>query len=262
MNCNIGLVSIAGEYEVGFNETPALLKSAEKQLASCGFNVITANEVIYNDKTVEIAKKHFKTYDIDVLCVCVGTWSEDHNLLDLMEDLDVPVILWAFPAVDTGSLCGVQQICCVLKELNRQYFYVYGVADDKKVIKEIGEISRAVALINKLRYTKIGSVGGRIKGMTEIAFDEFELKEKTGVRIINIDSDELKNSYEDSCIDEAIKYWQNIKKNVGKTTSKDEHFIAPIAKISPGQNTAVGIGLFFSTLSIALYADTSSIASM
>lgn len=101
-----------------------------------------------------------KDKDIDVLCVCVGTWSEDHHLLDLLEYVDKPVILWAFPGVDTGSLCGVQQICCVLKELDRQYFYVYGHGDDKKASCQIFNISRAATLRNRLRHVKIGSIGG------------------------------------------------------------------------------------------------------
>ena len=64
-----------------------------------------------------------------------------------------------------------------------------------KVLEEIGQIARAAALKDRLKYVKIGSIGGRVKGMTEIAFDELEIKDRTGVRIVNLDEDELVEAF-------------------------------------------------------------------
>jgi len=224
----IGLVSLAGEYEVGFDKTPDLLKSAWVSLENAGFQVVFSNTVIYNGTTMKKAANDLKGSEFDVLCACVGTWSEDHHLLDLLEYINKPVILWAFPAVDTGSLCGVQQICCVLKELNKEYFYVYGNVDDAEVIAEIGRISRAVALRNKLRHVRIGSMGGRIKGMTEIAFDEMEIKDRTGVRIVNLDESELVEAFESTDKEQAREYWADLKTKAGKVTALDEHGIESV----------------------------------
>jgi len=224
----IGLVGLAGEFEVGFNETPALLKRCKEQLTACGFSLITAEDVMYNGETVKRAVDAFKCKDFDVICVCVGTWSEDHHLLDLLEYYDKPVILWAFPSVEAGSLCGVQQICCVFKELNRPYYYVYGHPEDKDVLREIGKISRAAALHNRLKHVKIGTIGGRVKGMTEIAFDELEIKDRTGVRIVNLDEDELTIEYNKTVESDAREYWENLKLQAGKVSSGDAHGIESI----------------------------------
>lgn len=244
---NIGLIALAGQYEVGFSETPALLERVGAQLdksgcnfssninsnfssnignntscnISCNVNIIKVDEIIYDGASLAKAVNELKNREIDVLCVCVGTWSEDHHLLDLLDYINKPVILWAFPATDTGSLCGVQQICCVLKELGRKYFYVYGQPEDNEVLKEITEISKAVALSNCLKRVKIGTIGGRIKGMTEIAFDELELKDKTGVRIVNLDEDELITAYNCADNNQALEYWNKFKSGAGKVTSGD-----------------------------------------
>ncbi|NJD04210.1 MAG: hypothetical protein FIA99_16825 [Ruminiclostridium sp.] len=225
---DIALVALAGQYEIGFKETPALLKGAGEQLEKSGYNVLKAETVMYDGASVDSVVAALKSKDFDVLCVCVGTWSEDHHLLDLLDYFDVPVILWAFPGVETGSLCGVQQICCVLKELDKQYFYVYGQPDDRKVLKEIGDISKAVALSNRLKRVKIGTIGGRIKGMTEIAFDELELKDKTGVRIVNLDEDELIAAYGSTAHSYAEEFWNNLKPKVGKATASEEYGIEAI----------------------------------
>ena len=220
---NIGLIALAGQYEVGFDDTPALLKSAGEQLEKSGYNLIKSEDVMYDEASVSKVVDALKNEDLDLLCVCVGTWSEDHHLLDLLDYINIPVILWAFPGMETGSLCGVQQICCVLKELGKQYFYVYGQPEDKEVLREISEISRALALSNRLKHVKIGTIGGRIKGMTEIAFDELELKDKTGVRIVNLDEDELIAAFNNTDEGYAAEFWNHLKSKAEKVTASDEH---------------------------------------
>jgi hypothetical protein len=38
---------------------------------------------------------------------------------------------------------------------------------------------------------RIGAIGGRVKGMTEIAYDEFSIKQKLGARVVNLDEKEM-----------------------------------------------------------------------
>lgn len=228
MNPKIALIGLAGEFEVGFSETPDLLEKAAENLRSKSYEIIKSDDVMYNSTTVAKTVEFLKGSEFDILCVCVGTWSEDHHLLDLMDYFDKPVVLWAFPAMETGSLCGVQQICCVLKELGKKYFFVYGNADNGKVADEIGIFARAVALANSLKHVKIGTIGGRIKGMTEIAFDEFEIKDKTGVRIVNLDEDDLMAEYIKISESEAGEYWEALKSKVGKVTASDAHGVEAV----------------------------------
>jgi hypothetical protein len=111
MKINIALTGLAGQSEVGFDKTPELLQKVGLQFRKSGFNVIDAGNIImYDSGSVAKTVAALKGKDFDLLCTCLGTWSEDHHLLDLLDYYDVPVILWAFPAVNTGSLCGVQQI--------------------------------------------------------------------------------------------------------------------------------------------------------
>ena len=47
------------------------------------------------------------------------------------------------------------------------------------------------ALERVMGKARVGAIGGRVKGMTEIAYDEFSIKEKLGARVINIDEKEM-----------------------------------------------------------------------
>ncbi|MBP8933057.1 MAG: hypothetical protein KBG67_01340 [Candidatus Atribacteria bacterium] len=213
----IGLVGMAGPLEVGFSETPSILLRMKNQLEKIA-PVLTNLNILYDLQTVQNAANFFANHDFDLLCVGVGTWSEDHYLLDFLEYYNKPVVLWALPAVESGSLCGVQQICCVLKELDKPYFYVYGEPEDIKVHQKIHEISMAVALLNYLRRSRIGVIGGRVKGMTEIAYDELEIKAKTGVRIVNLDDDELTESVINADRLSASELWNIVRQKVGMIT--------------------------------------------
>ena len=223
MDPKIGIVGLAGKFEVGFEETPDLMIKAAENIRGNGGDVTTVPGIIYDHKSMLAAADLLKNRAIDILCVCVGTWSEDHHLLDLLEYIDRPVMLWAFPAVDTGSLCGVQQICCVLKELGKRYFYLYGESEDRALGMKAVRISKAAALKNKLRHVKIGNIGGRVKGMTETAFDEMEIKEKTGVRIAGINEQELAAafSYSDKKAAEAL--WDDTMTKVGSVKCSRDH---------------------------------------
>ncbi len=206
----IGIVGLAGQYEVGFAQAPDLMKQSVKALTEHGYSVADTQIVMYDLATMRQAACALESSDFDVLLVCVCTWSEDHHLLDLLSIIDKPVILWAYPNVESGSMCGVEQICVVFTELGRPYNHVYGEPGDPAVTREIGSVAAAAALKNRLQTVRIGTVGGRIKGMTEIAFDEFEIKKRTGVRIVNLDENELSAASEKVALQEAEREWERI----------------------------------------------------
>ena len=89
----------------------------------------------------------------------------------------------------------------------RPYGHVYGTPDDVEAARKVRLYARAAALESKLKTVRVGTVGGRIKGMTEIAFDEFEIKKRTGVRIVNIDENELSEASARVSLAEAEKAW-------------------------------------------------------
>ncbi|NSW75277.1 MAG: hypothetical protein HPY68_00615 [Candidatus Atribacteria bacterium] len=217
----MGLLGLAGKLEVGFGEALSLVKRLGTVLGQFG-DVVSPYLVLSDAETVREAIRFFQGQEYDLLVVAVATWSEDHHLLDFLEVLPCYVLLWAFPAVDTGSLCGVHQIACVLKELGLPYAAVYGEPEDELALQEARVIIRTLALRRFLRTVKIGVIGGRIHGMTEIAFDELELKARTGVRLINLSEMELVGRVENVDVWRAEEEWQEVKARVGVVNSVDE----------------------------------------
>lgn len=220
MKIHAAIIGLAGEFEVGFADAQTLISAVAAQLATAGLTVGDP-QLVYDDQTVEAAAARLSGQATDVLVVCVATWSEDPLLLDLLEAVPVPVIIWAFPAVETGSLCGAHQICSVLKELGKSYFFVYGHPDDRRAVAQVMTTARAAALYRQMRRVRIGTVGGRVKGMTDIACDELEIKRIIGARIINLSESELTAVFEQVAPDKAKALWRETSARAGSVLVLD-----------------------------------------
>lgn len=191
MKINVAAVGLSHPFEIGFDKAPALLDQTAEQLASIGVDCFNTGVVMHNLETVQAAAAALKGVDADVLLICVASWSEDHHLLDLLGYVDLPVILRAYPARDTGSLCCVHQIGAVFTNIGKGYEFVFGKPEDPACAQKVKDIAVPYALESMLQKLRIGTLGGRVKGMTEIAYDEFAIKEKLGARIVNMDITEM-----------------------------------------------------------------------
>ncbi len=191
MKVNIAAVGLGHPFEVGFNESEVLLNTTAATLNAQGINCTNIGVVMHDLDTVKQAADRLKNTNMDVLLICIATWSEDHHLLDLLSYIDKPVILRAFPARDTGSLCCAHQIGAVFTDIGKGYEFIYGEADDVNCALKTKDIATAYALVNCMGKVRLGALGGRVKGMTEIAYDEFSIKQKLGARVVNLDEKEM-----------------------------------------------------------------------
>lgn len=196
MNIKIATVGLACPFEVGYDLAGELLTTTAEKLTAHGASCHNTGVVMQDLDTVKQAASALESSDADVLLICIATWSEDHHLLDLLSYVDKPIILRAYPARDTGSLCCAHQIGAVFTDIGKGYDFVYGEADSDTCVKKTMSIAASYALVNTMNKVRLGTVGGRVKGMTEIAYDEFSIKQKLGARVVNIDETEMLRTVE------------------------------------------------------------------
>ncbi|MBP3579812.1 MAG: hypothetical protein J6K12_01050 [Clostridia bacterium] len=213
MKLNIATVGLAHPFEVGFDDSENLLNTTSKALKEVGVDCISTDVVMHDLDTVKKAAQVLKTKEFDLLMICIATWSEDHHLLDLLSYVDKPVILRAYPARETGSLCCAHQIGAVFRDIGKTYEFIYGDADSIECAEETKKIATAYALKTVMSRTRVGAIGGRVKGMTEIAYDEFSIKQKLGARVVNLDEKEMTEKVAAMSDAEAEKILQE-KKNI------------------------------------------------
>jgi L-fucose isomerase-like protein len=218
----VGFFMMVHPYEEGAEKAPELFRRALGNLIKIGAEVVEADEVVEDEKSALRAAKKFKKNGIDLLCLVEATWSSDYLALDILEEIEVPIITWALPGIRTGSLCGTQQLDCVLTELRKTYKFVYGAVEEENVYQKVKKYARAVSLKNHLRTTRLGLIGYRIPGMTEVTFDEYELKSLFGPRIVHLGIDKFKESLSKISHKEVEPTWAKVKARVGKVNTNEE----------------------------------------
>jgi len=219
----IGLFFIYHPLEEGTEKSDIIISKVKEKLSNRNVDLIIYSKVVMDERTSKEAGKYFNENDIDILCVVAITWFSDDLVQDVLEYVSKPIITWGLPSVNSGSLCGIQQLDSVLNELNRTYFFIYGDMDDEDIYNKILTISKAASLYDLLKFSSFGLIGYRTSGMTEVTFDEIGLKKKIGPKIIHISWDVFLKEVEKIDINEAKRNWKKISEKVGKV-SNDERF--------------------------------------
>jgi L-fucose isomerase-like protein len=224
----IGFCIIQNPFEVGADKSKFFLENAASLFSKYEVQFLSFNEIIDDDRKTEKAGQFFYENNIDVLLSIQTTWSNDYHIMDILEYVDVPVILWAIPGMENGSLCGIHQLGVVLSEIEKKYVIFFGEIDDVPTHNKIISFAKAAALKKYLRKQKLGLIGYRTTGMTEVTFDEFELKKKFGPRIVHFGINKILDLVRDVPLKKATDLWNEIKSYGMQINVSDEDGILSI----------------------------------
>jgi L-arabinose isomerase len=217
----IGFAVIRHPLEEGGEKAPEILAAGARALRAAGLDVVEAPAFPEDPASAVTAGRHFYDQRVPAIVLAAATWSADPNLLDMLEECNVPVVTWALPGMNTGSMCGCQQFGYVLKELGRPCRFVFGEPDQPHVVGAIREYASAVALAAELRKSRFGLVGYRVPGMTEVSFDEVELKATIGPRTIHYGLDTVETKMSEIAEADALSVWRQRLGHVSNVNVKE-----------------------------------------
>jgi L-fucose isomerase-like protein len=195
--------------EVGADRAPQAAKDLATLLANCGCEVVELGSVDSPSRATAagrlLAERH-----VHAVAFAAASWFEDYLVLDLLEECALPVLLWALPGMETGALCGCQQLTAFLEQLAAPYRAVYGPLEPDAHSKRALEYLRAAALRAKLRRARVGLLGHRVPGMTETAPSEFALKKALGPRVAPLDLVQLLARADEIPDEQVRSAWQDL----------------------------------------------------
>jgi L-fucose isomerase-like protein len=117
--------------------------------------------------------------------------------------------------METGALCGTQQLTCYLKQLAAPFDCVFGSLDDPGAQRRALCYLRAAALRSRLGRARIGLAGQRIGGMTHTSPNEFMLKQAVGPRVVPLDVPLLLSRAAAFTAEETRPLWQQVTARAG-----------------------------------------------
>ena len=222
-NIRLGLAVVASPLEVGADQAPALLDNLQTSLSNRGkLSLFPHQTPVKSAQDAVRAGREFYDKRVHAICIAAASWFEDYLVLDMLEECDVPVIIWGLPGMETGSLCGTQQVGYMLKQISKPYKLLYGHLTSESEVKRLLEYASAAAVRYHLRRARIGYLGHRVEGMTETTVHELALKKVFGPRIVGIDSQVFLDGVAGIESKAVQGRWQEIKKRVGSVKCGDD----------------------------------------
>jgi L-fucose isomerase-like protein len=250
----LGITSVASPLEVGADQAPALLErlvATFEKAGPDGLRVVRSQAPVTDPASAVAAGRLFYDERVDAICAVAASWYEDYLVLDLLEECRVPIVAWSRPGMETGSLCGQQQLCYMLKALAHPYLFLFDEVEAPDARERAWDFARAAALRNRLRRARIGYLGHRVEGMTETTAHELALKRTFGPRVVGIDSQVFLERAAHVASGPLAADWQALKGQVGRVTATDEAGLESLQVeralrevISEGGLAAVAVGCY------------------
>ncbi len=205
----IGVGALSSPLEIGAERAPGAARNLAVLLEAAGCEVVPLGQI--GDVAQAIAGGQLLAQSrVDAVALATTSWYEDYLALDLLEEAPVPLLLWSLPGMETGALCGSQQLTCFLKQIDHPYACVFGEITAGDELVSAMSFLKAATLKGRLRRARVGIAGHRVAGMTETAASEFALKKAVGPRIVPLDLPQLLESVNTMADDDARTLWTQL----------------------------------------------------
>ncbi|NUQ62793.1 MAG: hypothetical protein HUU20_09905 [Pirellulales bacterium] len=210
----VAVGSLCSPLEVGADRAHAAAAELAQRLASAGCDVVALGPVDTPERSVGAGLSATERH-VHAVALAAASWFEDYLVLDLLEECRVPVLLWSLPGMETGALCGVQQVAAVLKQLGAHHRCVHGPLESPEAHGEASTFLRAAAMGHELRRARLGFGGYRVAGMTEVSANEIGLKKSIGPRVVPLDIPRLLDRAKEIPDDDVRARWQSVVEQSG-----------------------------------------------
>src|SRR5438105_3058641 len=158
-------------------------------LLALGHTCVGADAPVIDDAS--IAERLRQIADASCECLVVLQPSLGHGQLALavMQGWTDPLVLWATPERPTGekvsscSLVAQHLWASILRQANHPFEFVYGGADERRVMEEMRQAIALAAATRMLRHAKLGIIGAHAPGFVDLAADPFVMRQQLGVQL-------------------------------------------------------------------------------
>lgn len=183
----LGVVITTWSHEGGASYAAGLVDLVPQIAPSAEVEVIACPQLLESEGDIPGIVRFCAEQPLDALCILPGNFTLDHIMPLLAEAVGLPTLLWGLPTLEAwGALVAIQQTLFPFKELGLRYRFVTGRLEDGRVWQRALPFLRACALQQRVRGMRMGLMGWRAQGMSDVIFDEIVLRQRFGVQLVNI----------------------------------------------------------------------------
>jgi len=160
---------------------------------------------------------------LDALALIPGNFTLDHVMPLLAREMGLPVLLWGLPTQEAwGALVAIQQTFFPFKELALPYRFVVGELGDRRAWDRVLPYLRAAALVRRIKGLRVGLMGWRAEGMSDVVFDELALREVFGIQVVNVGLTRYTRAVEAVQEREVEKTWYEMSSGFDPAETSDD----------------------------------------
>ena len=156
---------------------------------------IGINDLVFDDASAELTIERFKKENVDALFIINCNFGNEEATADIARALGKPVVIWA-PLDDeyyvdgmrpTDSQCGLFGVSRQLQRYHIPFSHIPCCEVESPEFKEAFErFIRVACMVKNFSGMRIGQVGARPAPFFSVIWNEGELMEKFGIKIIPI----------------------------------------------------------------------------
>ncbi|MBA7624953.1 hypothetical protein ES703_32373 [subsurface metagenome] len=196
--------------------------AAINSLKKAGLDVVPHKDISLSTEETVSAARELRDNGVDCLIYLIGTWVYPPMIVTATQEVRMPFVLWAMADPQSFSLVGGGIVHGSLDEIGIKHKFVYGLPDDQEALKSIVSYARAAMVVNKLKGSNFGLIGGRSMGMYTAMVDMAQVKRIFGVEIEHVDQYQLWLLATQISDEKAREFYEKIKKEYGRIEPPDE----------------------------------------
>jgi L-fucose isomerase-like protein len=183
----LGVVITSWPHEDGAQYAADLVRLFPETAPADQIEIISCPIRLESENNIAPIVAFFEAKALDALCLVPGNFTLDHIMPLMAQAMGLPTLLWGIPTrLAWGALVAIQQTMYPFAELKLPYRFVVGELGQARAWEKVLVYARAAALVRRLKGTRIGIVGWRAQGMSDMTFDELALREVFGVQVLNV----------------------------------------------------------------------------
>ncbi len=149
--------------------------------------LVVSPTVLTSERDIPGITDFLSSQGAEALLLIPGNFTLDHIMPLMAQSVGLPTVLWGMTTREAwGAFVGLQQTFFPFKELGLPYRVVIGNLGEARLWRKIIPYVRAAALIKRMRGLRVGLMGWRAQGMSDVVFDELALRETFGIQVVNV----------------------------------------------------------------------------
>lgn len=202
-NVKAGLICVGLEGERNdlgrqFHET------AKNELTNIGIEIVNPDSIFtLTGEDVRRQTEQCLALGAQSMVYLAGTWLLAQHVVDAVRELKVPFGIWGIPEAASFSSVGANVLHGTLDEMGIPHWLFYGMPNDREVLRQIKNFTKAAWVKRKLSTARMGVLGGRAISAYPTTADPIQIKKVFGTEAEHIDQmvllEKAKNIPEEKC---------------------------------------------------------------